>query len=127
MGKKGAPRKDENIDLEKVYLFGKFKATYETMASYFDVSVRTVERWMSYDKEKPETMTAFCRSYKKGLGDMKLTLSEAQVKTAIEDRNPTLLVWLGKQHLGQSDKKEIDQTIKGVNIQFGVEPDETND
>lgn len=110
MAKRGRPKKDENIDLEQVYLFGRFKATYETMADYFEVSTRTIERWMSYDEEKPETKTDFCRSYKKGLADMKLKLSEAQIKSAIDDRNGTMLVWLGKQHLGQSDKQEIEHS-----------------
>ena len=42
---------------------------------------------------------------------MKMKLSEAQVKTAIEDRNPTLLVWLGKQHLNQKDSPMPDEDV----------------
>ena len=40
---------------------------------------------------------------------MKMKLSEAQVKAGIEDRNPTLLVWLGKQYLGQKDVPDASQ------------------
>lgn len=123
----GRPSPMDKIDMEKVELCGKFKATYETMADFFQVSKRTIIRWMEYDEDKPETMSKFCHHYKKGLSEMKLKVSEAQVKTAIEDRNPTMLVWLGKQHLGQSDKKEIDQTIKGVNISFNVDDEPTQE
>jgi len=46
----------------------------------------------------------FSKAYKKGFSSMKMKLSEAQVKTGIEEHNPTLLVWLGKQYLGQTDQ-----------------------
>lgn len=35
-------------------------------------------------------------------------LSSAQFATAISDRNPTMQIWLGKQHLGQKDKVEYE-------------------
>jgi len=108
--KRGRPRKEQKIDLSKVELMGSFRATYSTMAEYFNVSLRSVERWMSYDEDKPETMSEFCRSYKKGYSSMKMKLSEAQLQCAIVDKNPTLLVWLGKQYLDQSDKKEIEHS-----------------
>ena len=46
---------------------------------------------------------------------MKMKLSEAQVKTAIEEHNPTLLVWLGKQYLGQKDIPDS-ETSQNVTI-----------
>lgn len=110
MAQRGRPRKESEIDLDKVELMGQFKATYETMAEYFNTSVRTIERYMSYDEDDLSTMTDFCRSYKKGFSSMKMKISEAQIKSATEDRNATMLIWLGKQHLGQSDKKEIEHS-----------------
>ena len=47
---------------------------------------------------------------------MKMKLSEAQVKTAIEDRNPTLLVWLGKQYLGQKDVPDTCNENKDITV-----------
>lgn len=101
-------RPPEEFDLEQVELFGRFKATYETMADWFDVSTRTIERLMS--PSNPE-MTDFCRHYKKGNSDLKLRLSEAQIHNAIVEGNATLQVWLGKQYLNQKDKQEIESNV----------------
>jgi hypothetical protein len=111
--KGGRPKALENVDLDQVKLMGYFKATYETMAEYFQVSTRTIDRYMEYDHDKPETMTEFCRAYKNGLSNMKMKLSEAQLNTAIKDRNATMLIWLGKQHLGQRDLKDVDLNVSG--------------
>ena len=99
----GRPKKELDIDMNQVVVFGRMKATYETMADFLEVSKRTIERYM-VDEE-----SEFCRSYKKGLADCKLKLSEAQMQLALNG-NATMLVWLGKQHLGQKDKQEIDNT-----------------
>lgn len=38
-----------------------------------------------------------------------VNLQSSQFKAAIEDRNPTMLIWLGKQHLGQKDVLQSQQ------------------
>ncbi len=38
-------------------------------------------------------------------------LRTAQFDAAVKDRNPALLIWLGKQYLGQRDKVEQEQTV----------------
>jgi len=53
----------------------------------------------------------FSKAYKKGFSSMKMKLSEAQVKTAIEEHNSTLLVWLGKQYLDQKDNPMPDEDV----------------
>ena len=103
MAKVGRPKTE--YDLKQVELFGRFKATYQTMADWFEVDVRTVEREMS-----PDADTEFCRAYKKGMADLKLRLSEAQIHNALVNNNATLQVWLGKQYLEQKDKSEVDNT-----------------
>jgi hypothetical protein len=100
----GRPSELENIDMSQVEIMGKFRATHETMADYFGVCVRTIERYMSDEEGE------FCRVYKKGFANCKLKLSEAQVNLAMEG-NATMLVWLGKQHLDQKDKQEIDNNV----------------
>ncbi len=112
----GRPSEIENIDLAQVEVMGKFRATHETMADYFGVCVRTIERYMADDEGE------FCRVYKKGMADCKLKLSEAQVQLALKG-NATMLVWLGKQHLGQKDKQEIDNNHNFV----GGQPEEYED
>ena len=47
--------------------------------------------------------SAFFARYRTG---GKISLRRAQYTAAVVDRNPTLLVWLGKQHLDQTDKRE---------------------
>jgi len=39
-------------------------------------------------------------------------LAKVQLEVAMEDRNPTMLVWCGKQYLGQTDKQDIKQNIE---------------
>jgi len=49
---------------------------------------------------------SFVQYYKKNRTAGTLSLRRAQFKTATETNNPTMLVWLGKQNLGQRDQPE---------------------
>ena len=97
----GRPRIE--LDPKQAKIFGYFRATYDTMAEQIGCHVDTIRAAMQDDKSE------FSKEYKKGFSGMKMKLSEAQVKTAIEDRNPTLLVWLAKQYLGQKDVPDAAQ------------------
>lgn len=101
-----AGRPKTKYDLDQVELFGRFRATYKTMADWFGVCEKTIKREMTnVDGE-------FCPRYKKGMADLKLTLSEAQIETALVDKVPSMQIWLGKQYLGQRDKQEVDNNHK---------------
>ncbi|MDD2263047.1 MAG: hypothetical protein PHW20_12385, partial [Clostridia bacterium] len=89
----GRPRIE--LDPKQAKIFGYFRATYDTMAEQIGCHVDTIRHAMQDEDSE------FFKAYKNGFSSMKMKLSEAQVKTAIEDHNPTLLVWLGKQYLGQ--------------------------
>lgn len=91
----GRPRIE--LDPKQAKIFGYFRATYDTMAEQIGCHVDTIRAAMQDEDSE------FSKEYKKGFSSMKMKLSEAQVKTAIEEHNPTLLVWLGKQYLGQKD------------------------
>ena len=91
----GRPRIE--LDPKQAKIFGYFRATYDTMAEQIGCHVDTIRAAMQDEDSE------FSKAYKKGFSSMKMKLSEAQVKTAIEEHNPTLLVWLGKQYLGQKD------------------------
>lgn len=54
----------------------------------------------------------------------KASLRRAQYKSAVEQLNPTLLVHLGKNYLGQSDRSSIDHTIKAPKIVDDIPNDE---
>lgn len=98
--KKPVGRPPIELDPKQAKIFGYFRATYDTMAEQVGCHVDTIRAAMQDDKSE------FSKAYKKGFAAMKMKLSEAQVKTAIYEHNPTLLVWLGKQYLGQKDTPE---------------------
>jgi hypothetical protein len=54
----------------------------------------------------------FSHLYKKHSDEGKASLRRSQWKAA-QDGNPTMLVWLGKQMLGQRDKHDIDANLSG--------------
>jgi len=80
-----------NIDLNLVEQLATIQCTQEEIAQVLGVSVRTLQR----NKE-------FCQLYKKGQDEGRASLRRYQWKAAAGgDR--TMLVWLGKQYLSQSD------------------------
>lgn len=85
------------FDLTKVAIFGQFKATSQTMADYFKCSLRTIAGLMADEESE------FLHAYKSGLASAKMRVSEAQLQSACKDRNASMLIWLGKQLLGQRD------------------------
>ncbi len=99
----GRPRIE--LDPEQAKIFGYFRATYDTMAEQIGCHVDTIRAAMQDEDSE------FSKAYKKGFSSMKMKLSEAQVKTAIEEHNPTLLVWLGKQYLNQNDNPMPDEDV----------------
>ncbi len=99
----GRPRIE--LDPKQAKIFGYFRATYDTMAEQIGCHVDTIRAAMQDENSE------FSKAYKNGFSSMKMKLSEAQVKTAIEDRNPTLLVWLGKQYLDQKDNPMPDEDV----------------
>lgn len=106
--KSNAGRPPIELDPKQAAIFGYFRATYETMAEYLGCHYDTIRRAMQDEDSE------FCKAYKKGFSGMKMKLSEAQVKTALEG-NATLLIWLGKQYLGQYDKPtETDESVPEV-------------
>ena len=96
----GRPKKI--IDYETVEKLGNIHCTQEEIAAILDISVRTLQR----DSE-------FCRIYKQSTANSKKSLRRLQWNKA-EEGNATILIWLGKQMLGQRDNPEVDQTDKAV-------------
>lgn len=96
----GRPKKE--IDYNMVANLSHIQCTQEEIASFLGVSVRTLQR----DEE-------FCRIYKKGMEEGKMSVRRMQFKLA--EKNPTMAIWLGKQYLGQKDlvenKSEITSNI----------------
>lgn len=106
------------FDARQVEIFGMYRATQETMAEYYGVSIDTIARRMK-DQDSD-----FCKAYKKGSGLCLMRLREAQVKKALTG-DSTMLIWLGKVLLGQREtlKNEIDVTQP---IKLIVDKDDMN-
>ena len=109
-----AGRPKIEFNMKQVKLLGQFRATYDTMAEWFECSEQTIRRNMQ-DKE-----SEFCKVYKKALANTKMKLSEAQIKYALNG-NSALLIWLGKQWLGQKEPKDMILEDNDHTIDFDFE------
>lgn len=94
-------RPKKEIDYTIVEKLASIQCTQEEIANFLDISVRTLQR----DDE-------FCRVYKKGLDNGKMSLRRIQFKMA--EKNPTMALWLGKQYLGQRDVVDNNITNNGI-------------
>jgi len=87
-------RKKTPIDYEKAEKLAIILCTQSEIAAVLGVSLGLLE----HDPE-------FQRIHKKGMESGHASLRRMQYKAA-EAGNPTMLIWLGKQHLGQRDRME---------------------
>ena len=101
----GRPKK-YNLDTNQVEQLASFGCTDTEIASFFDISRTTLER--NYE----QYMT-------KGRESGKIRLRQMQWASA-KKGNVAMLIWLGKQLLGQSDKQEITTTElpEGFNVEL---------
>jgi hypothetical protein len=97
----GRPRKllSDEKTLNIVKGLGQIQATGPEIAAVLGVTEPT---WIKFKKEFPEVEDAL----RDGQGSGRASLRRRQFKAA-DDGNPTMLIWLGKQYLGQADKQEV--------------------
>jgi len=90
----GRPRLEFN--LKEVEALGAIQCTYDEMAAVLNCHPDTINNRMKED-------IAFSTAYKKGIEGGKQSVKRKQYQMALAgDR--TMLIWWGKQHLGQTDK-----------------------
>ncbi len=82
------------IDYALVERLASIQCTQEEIANILEVSTKTLQR----DEE-------FCLIYKKGLDNGRMSLRRYQWEAA-KKGNTTMLVWLGKQYLGQREPRD---------------------
>ena len=101
----GRPKK-YNLDTNQVEQLAGFGCTDTEIASFFDISRTTLER--NYE-----------HYLTKGREEGKIRLRQYQWASA-KKGNVAMLIWLGKQLLGQSDKQEITTTDlpEGFNVEL---------
>lgn len=91
-------RPKKEIDYDLVKKLAEIQCTQEEIANILDISVRTLQR----DKE-------FCRIFNMSRENGKMSLKRWQFKRA-EQGSDRMLIWLGKQYLGQRDVIESNNT-----------------
>lgn len=96
--KMGRPRKE--VDLLKAQQLANLMCTGEEIAAVLEVDYDTL---VSRIEEQGLT---FSEWYKKAASEAKASLRRQQWLAA-KDGNVTMLIWLGKNMLGQTDKQEI--------------------
>lgn len=109
MARTGRPKKEINQDqFEKLCAIC---CTQKEIADFFDCSIDTINRWC-----KRTYKLTFADTYEKKSVNGKISLRRWQFKAA-EAGNVTMLIFLGKQYLGQSDKIETDnKNDNSINI-----------
>ena len=94
----GRPRKEFNWEkLDAVLQYGAWQID---CADILDVSMDTIERRI---REKFDMTFAEYRN--KRMSRTRMRLAQKQIEAALGG-NITMMIWLGKQYLGQSDKHE---------------------
>jgi hypothetical protein len=85
-----------DIDPEGVFKLAQLGCSTKEIASYFDVSDDTINRNYAAEMDK-------------GRDELRIGLRKLQLKAA-NNGNIAMLIWLGKQLLGQQDKAIIELT-----------------
>jgi hypothetical protein len=96
------PRK--KIDWEQFDKLCGLQCTQVEIASWFDCSVDTIERAVKREKK-----TSFADYYDLKRGKGRISLRRRQWEVAMQG-NVSMLIWLGKQYLGQSDQVFVDDS-----------------
>lgn len=97
------------IDYELVERLAQIQCTQEEIASALGCSTKTLQR----DEE-------FSRIYKVSMDDGRKSLRRLQWDKA-KQGNTTMLIWLGKQYLGQRDKQEVEATVNTSKLDSLIE------
>ena len=105
---KGRPKKVLNdYGIETIEKLSAMQCTDEEIAAVMDISVDTLTRECN--------AKSFADAKKRGKENGKASLRRLQYKQA-EKGNVSMLIWLGKQYLGQRDVQEVQTADNGVTI-----------
>ncbi len=106
-GKKGG-RPKFDIDWREFDKLCLLQCTLDEFAGWFGCSEDTIERAV-----KRERRMGFAEYLKQKRAGGKVSLRRAQWVSALSG-DKTLLIWLGKQYLGQVDSQKIEQNIQAT-------------
>lgn len=103
-------RKQKTVDIDKLDRLCQYPLTNEDIAALLDVSVDTVSRVI-----KQEYGITFAEYKHQKQSSLRLTLLAKQIEVA-KGGNIAMLIWLGKNLLGQSDKQEVGMSVSQIKI-----------
>ena len=107
-GPKGPSKELSDNDFSRLLNMVRIQCTQTEICSILDMSDTTLNRRL-----KERGYENFEALFKRHNDEGRMSLRRMQWQAA-ENGNPTMLVWLGKQYLGQKDKAE--QTISGEHV-----------
>lgn len=99
--------------IEQVKLLGMLHATQKEMAQWFGLSQSTIEGYMA-DKEGE-----FYKVFTKAQSETSISLRRLQLAKA-QAGDSTMMIWLGKQILGQKEKSDITSDDKPMQTVFSL-------
>jgi len=116
----GRPRIEfDEKDWKLLDVYCQFKHFEKDIASLMDCSIDTLERRIN---ERFDCTFAVYRN--KIMSKTKHNLFTKQYDVAMEG-NPTMLIWLGKNYMNQTDKQEISAGQGSVKIEYCLDENQT--
>jgi hypothetical protein len=106
------------IDWKELDKLCGLQCSLEEIAGWFDCSIDTIEARI----KETHGMT-FPEYFAQKRSGGKISLRRKQYETAMSG-NPTMLIWLGKQYLGQVDKQETE--LKTSEIKVVIDQDDND-
>ena len=119
--KSNAGRPRSEIDFDTLQRCCQVGCTREECAGILRIAPATL------DERLKEQGTNFQEYFKNHFDKTKQSLRRAQIKSALEKKNPTMQIWLGKQYLGQRDKWEHSGQIDSNQITANLDPSNLTD
>ena len=102
--KGGAPKK--TIDYIQLQKLCAIQCTGEECAALLNIDYDTLNRHLKNDGHG-----GFTDYFKKYSANGKASLRRRQYKAAVEDGNVPMMIWLGKQYLGQKEPEKAAEQI----------------
>lgn len=95
--------------------------TVDEMA-YNQCKTRTIANIIGIDRNTLDKH--YSTRLKKKRSEGKAALLKAQMECGKDEKNPTMLIWLGKQHLNQTDKRDVTSGGQPIKVVSGIEMDD---
>lgn len=95
------------------------QCTLNEIAAWFECSPDTIEN-RCWDEQGVKFSDYYAEKKDKG----RISLRRAQYQAAVDGKNTSMMIWLGKQYLGQKDKLESDISVEGISIKIDKDDDQ---